>query len=139
MTGLVPDPWAGHPAWPKVRRAIALMHAGSLVYLLVTTCAYLTVFGGFHISVVAWLPFFLQLVLVAYLTLACLAAVVADVVVSRGLRQRRPWAWIAALVTFGLDASSLLLLPLAIFGLMVLADDEVRAAFDEVETRSPKP
>jgi len=60
-------------------------------------------------------------------------------VVSRGLRQRRPWAWIAALVTFGLDASSLLLLPLAIFGLMVLTDDEVRAAFDEVETRSPKP
>ncbi len=130
MSPAIRDPWAGHPAWPKVRRAIAFMHAGSVVYLTLTAGAYLTVFGGFHVSLVAWLPFFLQVVLVVYLSLACLAAVVADVVVGRGLRRREPWAWIAALVTFGLDAGSLVLLPLAIFGLITLADPEVRAAFE---------
>ncbi len=124
------DPWAGHPAWPKVQRAIHMLHLGSLVYLLLTLCAYAAVFGHFGISLAALLPFPLPYILLAYLTFGCIAALIGDAIVVRGLRQRKPWAWIAALVLLGLDASSIILLPMTIIGLQMLGDAEVRAAFD---------
>ncbi len=124
------DPWDGHPAWPQVRRAIAMLHLGSLLYLLLTAGAYAADFGGLATSLTALLPWPLQYVVLAYLTLGCVIALVADVVVVRGLRQRRPWAWIAALVLFALDASSIVFLPMTIIGVKALGDPEVRAAFD---------
>jgi len=124
------DPWDGHPAWPKVQRAITMLHLGSLLYLLLTAGAWTAVFGGLGFSVAALLPWPLQYVVLAYLTMGCLVALVADVVVVRGLRRRRPWAWTAALVLFALDASSIVFLPMTIIGLQALGDAEVRAAFD---------
>lgn len=125
------DPWAGHPAWPKVQRTITMLHLGSLVYLLVTVGAYAAVLGAFPFSLARILPEPLQYLLLAYLTLGSLASLVSDIVIVRGLRQRRPWAWLAALVLLGLDASTIIMLPMTIVGLIQLGDSEVRAAFDD--------
>lgn len=125
------DPWAGHPAWPKVQKTITMLHLGSLVYLLLTICAYVAVFGDFPFSLTRLLPGPMPYLVLAYLTLGCLGSLISDVIIVRGLRQRRPWAWLAALVLLGLDASSIILLPMTIIGLIQLGDSEVRAAFDE--------
>lgn len=124
------NPWAGHPAWPKVQRVILFLHLGSLLYWLITIFAYSAVFGHLGFGLVAFLPPFLQYVMLGYLSLACLGSTITDVIVVRGLRQRRPWAWVAALILFAFDASSLFFLPLTFLGFKTLGDAEVRAAFD---------
>ncbi len=124
------DPWAGHPAWPKVQRVITLLHLGSVLYWLITILAYSTVFTDFGFSLTAILPSPLAYLVLGYLTVACVGLTIMDVIVVRGLRQRRPWAWVTALILFAFDASSLFFLPLTFFGFKALGDAEVRAAFD---------
>lgn len=128
------DPWAGHPAWPKVQKTITMLHLGSLVYVLLTLGAYAAVFGGFPFSLTHLMPGPMPYLVLGYLTVGCLVSLVADFIIVRGLRQRRPWAWISALVLLGLDASSIILLPMTIIGLIQLGDSTVRTAFDDAPT-----
>lgn len=119
-----------HPAWPKVQKTITMLHLGSLAYLLVTLGAYAAVFGDLPFSLTRLMPGPMPYLVLAYLTLGCLGSIITDLVVVRGLRQRRSWAWLGAMVLLGLDASSIFLLPMTVIGLIQLGDSEVRAAFD---------
>ncbi len=130
------DPWGDHPAWPKVEKAIRMLHYGTILILALTIFAYLAIFGDLGISLSGFLPGILKYAFLVYLTGLCLVSVVADAVVVRGLKQRRPWAWIAALVLFAMDAGSLLFLPMSIIGFIQLGDPEVRAAFDGLDRTS---
>lgn len=124
------DPWAGHPAWPKVQRVITLLHLGTLLYWLITLLAYGSVFAHLGFSLTTFLPSTLRYLLLGYLTVACVGSTIIDVIVVRGLRQRRSWAWVMALILVAFDASSFFFLPLTFLGFKALGDAEVRAAFD---------
>lgn len=125
------DPWSEHrAAWPKVQRAILMLRLGSLLYFLLTALAYAAVFGVLPIGLITLLPLPFQILILAYLTVCFIGALITDIITVHGLRRRRPWAWVTALVVFAFDASSILLLPMTIIGLKALSDSEVRAAFD---------
>lgn len=123
------DPWHGHPAWPKVQRAMRMLHLGSLLYLLFTALAWWAFLTGFGTGRMLPVPF--GFIFLGWLTIGCVASLVADLIIVRALRRRRPWAWVGALVLLAIDAGSILLLPFTIIGFIAIADSEVRTAFDE--------
>ena len=132
-----PPAWADHPAWPRIRRTITMLHLGSLAFVLMAGAA------------IAWATFvymdhgfrFNELAIYLFATLLGLGGLVscvADMVVVRGLRERRPWAWTGAMVLFALDSTTLLFLPMTIIGFISLGEAPARDAFlADNPTRTP--
>ena len=133
MTTPVPPAWQGHPAWPQVQRVITMLHLGSAVYVALVAL-WIVVMVSLGISWRDLLEHPRMLVSGLMLVVMAPISLIADVIVGRGLRERRPWALVAGLALFALDGMSVLFLPMTIIGLINLASTSVRKAFDEPST-----
>lgn len=127
--------WKNDPAWPQIRRTILLLHLGTLVHLGLWLLWFVVTFVVFQIRLADMLDHVRLLLWGVALSFITPVALIADVVVTTGLRRRRPWALVGGLVLFAGHGMSLLFLPMTIIGISVLASAQVRSALAEPDLR----